>query len=307
MSEIGIYRVDAAWEPAGHEGVEPHPVSFLVFQGIGEKKRAAVVLRADLQFLKALLDKLPLDRIWEYASANAARRAIQGALDGFKQDLEALMRIMQASKVRIYPDETSSQGKARGGAITGFFMRRKGAVRHQAGGTRVHVMTFGVQSPAGASASLALSQLLRGATQALQTRKEKGKDINELALISPGLYNGLLSLRRAQVEAEERAREAYRDIADRIETMSRDIQEALALIRGGRLVESQGLSPEIVEGIAFSLENPGGVPSSNDPIAAIFVWDVAEKFVATEETGEYLVLRWPRKEGEENQAQEEQE
>jgi uncharacterized protein YdhG (YjbR/CyaY superfamily) len=312
MSELGIYRVDAAWVPAGHEGVEPHPVSFLVFQGIGEKERAAVVLRADLQFLKALLDKLPLSRIWEYASANAARREIQKALDGFKQDLKALMRSMQASKVHIYPDETGSRGKARGGAITGFFMRRKGAVRHQAGGTRVHVMTFGVQSPTGASASLDLSQLLRGATQALQTRREKGKDINELALISPGLYDGLLSLRQAQVEAEERAREAYREIAARIEAMSRDIQEALALIRGGRLVESQGLSPEIVspeivEGIAFSLENPGGVPSSNDPIAAIFVWDVAEKFVAAEETGEYLVLRWPRKEGEGDQAQEEQE
>jgi hypothetical protein len=89
--------------------------------------------------------------------------------------------------------------------------------------------------------------------------------------------------------------------------MSQKIQGTLEIIRGGLLVEGQGLSPKIVEGIAFSLKDPGSIPSRDDPIAAIFIWDVAEKFVAAEETGEYLVLRWPRKEGEENQAQEEQE
>jgi hypothetical protein len=302
MSEIGIYRVDAAWAPAGHEGVEPHPVSFLVLQGIGNRDRAAVVLRADPPFLGALLDELPLSRILEYASANAARREIQSALDGFKRDLEAMMREAQASKVRIYPDEAG----VRGGAITGFFMRRKGTVRHRAGGTRVHVMTFGVRSPMGAGASFDLSQRLREAARTVQTKREKGRDINELALISTALYDGLLSLRRAQAEAEERAGEAYREIAARIEAMSQEIQKTLGLIRGG-LEESQGLSPEIIEGIAFSLKNPGDVPSPNDPIAAIFVWDVAEKFVAAQETGEYLVLRWPRKEGGEDQAQEEQE
>jgi hypothetical protein len=304
MSEIGIYRVDAKWVPAGHEGVEPRPVSFLVLQGIGNRDRAAVVLRADLQFLRALLDELPLSQIWEYASANAVRREIQRALDGFKQDLEALMRESQASKVHIYPDETSSRGKARGEAITVSFMRRKGTVRHQAGGTRVHVMTLGVRPPVGAGAPFDLGQRLREATQTLQTRREKGKDIHELTLISLGLYDGLLSLRRAQVKAEERAKATYRKIAPRIGAMSRDIQETLGLIRGGRLVESQGLPPEIVEGIAFSLENPGGIPSPKEPIAAIFVWDVAEKFVATEETREYLVLRRPRKEGKRDQAQE---
>jgi hypothetical protein len=306
MSEIGIYRVDAAWAPAGHEGVEPHPVSFLVLQGIGNRDRAAVVLRADPPFLGALLDGLPLSRIREYASENAARKEIQSALDGFKRDLEAMMREAQASKVRIYPDEAG----VRGGAITGFFMRRKGTVRHQAGGTRVHVMTFGVRPPVGAGAPFDLSQRLREATRTVQTRREKGRDINELTLISTALYDGLLSLRRAQVEAEERAKATYRGIAAWIEAMSQDIQETLGLIRGGRLVGGQGLSPEIVEGIAFSLENPGDVPSPDDPVAAIFVWDVAEKFVAAQETGEYLVLRWPRKEGEEgegDQAQEEQE
>ena len=305
MSEIGIYRVDAAWAPAGHEGVEPHPVSFLVLQGIGNRDRAAVVLRADPPFLGALLDGLPLSRIREYASENAARKEIQSALDGFKRDLEAMMREAQASKVRIYPDEAG----VRGGAITGFFMRRKGTVRHQAGGTRVHVMTFGVRPPVGAGAPFDLSQRLREAARTVQTKREKGRDINELALISTALYDGLLSLRRAQAEAGGRAGEAYREIAARIEAMSQDIQKALGLIRGG-LEESQGLSLEIIEGIAFSLENPGDVPSPNDPVAAIFVWDVAEKFVAAQETGEYLVLRWPRKEGEEgegDQAQEGQE
>jgi hypothetical protein len=302
MSEIGIYRVDATWAPA-QEPAESYPVSFLVLQGIGEKERAAVVLRADLPFLGALLDELPLSQIWEYASANAARRKIQSALDGFKRDLEAMMREAKASKVRIYPDEAG----VRGGAITGFFMRRKGAVRHQAGGTRVHVMTFGVRPPMGAGAPFDLSQRLRGATQVLQTKREKGKDVNELTLISPDLYDGLLSLRRAQVEAEERAGATYREIAAWIGAMSQDIRETLGLIRGGRLVGGQGLFPELVEGVAFSLENPGDIPSPNDPVAAIFVWDVAEKFVATEETGEHLVLRWPRKEGEGDQAQEEQE
>jgi hypothetical protein len=90
--------------------------------------------------------------------------------------------------------------------------------------------------------------------------------------------------------------------------MSQDIQETLGLIRGGQLVGSQDLSPvEIVEGIAFSLKDPGGIPSPDDPIAAIFIWDVEEKFVAVPETREHLVLRWPWKEGEGKQAQEEQE
>jgi len=299
MSEIGIYRVDAAWAPAGHEGVEPHPVSFLVLQGIGNRDRAAVVLRADPPFLGALLDGLPLSWIREYASENAVRRGIQSALDGFKQDLEALMREAKAPRARIYPDETSAQkgvarGKAaRGVAITGFFMQRESTVRRQAGGTRVHVMTFGVRSPTEASTSLDLSQLLRGATQAIQTKREKGRDINELVLISPALYNRLLSLRRDQIEAEKHAGAKYREIAAWIGAMSQDIQDTLGLIRGGRLVGGQGLSLEIVEGIAFSLENPGDIPSPKDPIAAIFVWDVAERFVAAQETGEYLVLRWP--------------
>ncbi|MFZ8843651.1 hypothetical protein, partial [Thermoflexus sp.] len=148
MSEIGIYRVDAAWAPAGHEGVEPRPVSFLVFQGIGSRDRAAVVLRADPPFLGALLDELPLSRIREYASANAARKEIQSALDGFKRDLEAMMREAQASKVRIYPDEAG----VRGGVITGFFMRRKGTVRHQAGGARGPVLAVGGRPPGGAGA-----------------------------------------------------------------------------------------------------------------------------------------------------------
>jgi len=295
MSEIGIYRVDAAWAPAGHEGVEPRPVSFLVLQGIGNRDRAAVVLRADPPFLGALLDGLPLSRIREYASENAARKEIQSALDGFKRDLEAMMREAQASKVRIYPDEAG----VRGGAITGFFMRRKGTVRHQAGGTRVHVMTFGLRAPMGVGAPFDLSQRLRGATQALQTKRERGKDINELTLISPDLYDGLLSLRRAQVEAEERAKATYREIAAWIGAMSRDIRETLELIRGGRLVGGQGLSPEIVEGIAFSLENPGGIPSPEDPVAAVFIWDVEEKFVAVSETREHLVLRWPQEGNEE--------
>jgi hypothetical protein len=308
MSEIGIYRVDAAWAPAGHEGVEPHPMSFLVFQGIGDKERAAVVLRVEEKergplLLRALLSKLPISWIREYASANAVRREIQSALDGFKRDLEAMMREAQASRVRIYPGETGT----RGGAITGFFMQRKSTVRHQVGGTRVHVMTFGVRSPMGVGAPFDLSQCLQGATQALQTKRERGKNINELTLISPGLYDGLLSLRQAQVEAEERARAAYREIAGWIEAMSQDIQETLGLIRGGQLVGSQGLSPEIVEGIAFSLRDPGGIPSPDDPIAAIFIWDVEEKFVAVPETREHLVLRWPREEGEEKQAQEERE
>jgi hypothetical protein len=307
MSEIGIYRVDAEWVPAGYESANPHPLSFLVFQGIGNRDRAAVVLRADLSFLGALLDELPLSQIWEYASANAVRRKIQSALDGFKRDLEALMREMQAPRAHIYPDQTSAWGKTRSVAITGFFMQRKGTVRHQAGGTRVHVMTFGVRSPMGVGVPFDLGQRLRGATQALQTKRERGKDINELTLISSGLYDGLLSLRRAQVEAEEHAKAAYREIAAKIETMSQKIQGTLEIIRGGLLVEGQGLSPEIVEGIAFSLKDPGGIPSPNDPIAAVFIWDVAEKFVAAEETGKYLVLRWPRKEGGENQAQEEQE
>jgi hypothetical protein len=307
MSEIGIYQVDAAWVLA-QEPAEPYPMSFLVFQGIGEKERAAVVLRAEKEgqdplLLRALLIKLPISRIREYASANAVRREIQSALDGFKRDLEAMMREAQASRVRIYPGETGT----RGGAITGFFMQRKSTVRHQAGGTRVHVMTFGARPPMGAGAPFDLSQRLRGATQALQTRREKGKDINELTLISPDLYDGLLSLRRAQVEAEERAKAAYREIAGWIEAMSQDIQETLGLIRGGRLVGSQGLSPDIVEGIAFSLRDPGGIPSPDDPIAAIFIWDVEEKFVAVPETREHLVLRWPREEGEEKQAQEERE
>jgi hypothetical protein len=303
MSEIGIYLVNAEWVLAGHESANPHPLSFLVFRGIGNRDRAAVVLRADLSFLGALLDELPLSQIWEYASANAVRRKIHSAFDGFKRDLEAMMREAQASRVRIYPDETGT----RGGAITGFFMQRKSTVRHQVGGTRVHVMTFGVWTSQGTSVPLDLRRHLREATQALQTKREKGKGINELTLISPGLYDGLLSLRRAQVEAEERARAAYREIAAKIETMSRKIQWTLEIIRGGLLVEGQGLSPKIVEGIAFSLKDPGGTPSPDDPIAAIFIWDVAEKFVAAEETGEYLALRWPRKEGEENQAQEEQE
>jgi hypothetical protein len=300
MSEIGIYQVNAEWVLAGHESANPHPLSFLVFQGIGNRDRAAVVLRADLSFLGALLSKLPIIRICEYASANAARREIQSALDGFRRDLEAMMREAQASKVRIYPDEAG----ARGGAITGFFMRRKGTVRHQAGGTRVHVMTFGARPPMGVGAPFDLNQRLRGATQALQTKREKRKDINELTLISTGLYNGLLSLRQAQVEAEEHAKEKYQEIAAKIEKMAQNIQETLWLIRGGRPVGGQDLSPEtvvspeIVEGIAFSLKDPGGIPSPDDPVAAIFIWDVAEKFVATRETGEYLVLRWPRKEGE---------
>jgi hypothetical protein len=308
MSEIGIYQVDAAWAPAGHEGVEPHPMSFLVFQGIGDKKRAAVVLRVeekerDPLLLRALLIKLPISRILEYASANAVRREIHSAFDGFKRDLEAMMREAQASRVRIYPDETGT----RGGAITGFFMQRKSTVRHQTGGTRVHVMTFGVWTPQGTSVPFDLRRHLREATQALQTKREKGKDINELTLISPGLYDGLLSLRRTQVEAEERARAAYREIAGWIEAMSQDIQETLGLIRGGQLVGSQDLSPEIVEGIAFSLRDPGGIPSPDDPIAAIFIWDVEERFVAVSETREHLVLRWPWKEDGEKQAQEEQE
>jgi hypothetical protein len=299
MSEIGIYRVDAAWVPA-QEPAEPYPVSFLIFQGIGEKERAAVVLRAkegrhDPLFLGALLIKLPISRIQAYASANAARREIQSALDGFKRDLEALMREVKASKVRIYPDETGTWG----GAITGFFMQRKGTVRHQTGGTRVHVMTFGARAPMEMGVPFDLGQRLQEATRVLQTKREKGKDINELTLTSPHLYDGLLSLRRAQIEAEERARAVYREIATWIEAMSQDIQETLGLIRSGQLVDSQGLSPEIVEGIAFSLENPGGIPSPGAPIAAIFIWDVGERLVAVSETREHLVLRWPREGNEE--------
>jgi hypothetical protein len=309
MSEIGIYQVNAKWVPAGypagHEDANTHLMSFLVFQGIGNRNRAAVVLRADLPFLGALLDKLPLRQIWEYASANAARREIQKALDGFKQDLKALMRGAQASRVHIYPDQTSAQDETQGVAITGFFMQRKGTVRHQAGGTRVHVMTFGVRSSQGASVPFDLRRHLWEATRALQTKKEKGKNINELTLISPGLYNGLLSLRQEQVEAEKHAKEKYQEIAAKIEKMGQNIQETLRLIRGGRLVGGQDLSPEtvvspeIVEGIAFSLENPGGIPSTNAPIAAIFIWDVAEKFVAVSETREHLVLRWPQEGNEE--------
>jgi hypothetical protein len=171
MSEIGIYRVDAEWVPAGHESANPHPLSFLVFQGIGNRDRAAVVLRADLSFLGALLDELPLSQIWEYASANAVRREIHSALDGFKRDLEAMMREAQASRVRIYPDETGT----RGGAITGFFMQRKSTVRHQAGGTRVHVMTFGVWSPMGTSVPFDLRRHLRGGDAGPPDKEGKGE------------------------------------------------------------------------------------------------------------------------------------
>jgi len=305
MSEIGIYRVDAAWVPAWQEGVEPYPVSFLLFQGIGDKERAAVLLRVkrgegeeeerDPFLFKPLLIKLPITRIREYASANALRREIQSALDGFKRDLEALMREAKASKVRIYPDETGT----RGGAITGFFMQRKGTIRHQAGGTRVHVMTFGARPPLGATVPSDPSQHLHGAMRIIQTRKERGRDINELTLISPDLYEGLLSLRRAQVEVETLAKNAYREIATRIMQMDRDIRETLGIVRGGQLVGDQNLDLGIVQGIAFSLEKPGAVPSQEDSIAAIFIWDVEEKFVAVSETREHLVLRWPREGGEE--------
>jgi hypothetical protein len=308
MSKIGIYQVNAAWVPARQEGVEPYPVSFLVFQGIGNRDRAAIVLRAEKEeydplLLRALLIKLPVTRIREYASANALRREIQSMLDGFKQNLEALMRETQASKVRIYPDKVGT----RGGAITGFFMQRESTIRHQAGGTRVHVMTFGVRPSSWVAVPPDPSQHLHGAMRTIQTRREKGKDINELTLISSALYDGLLSLRRAQVEAEQHAEEAYRGIATWIGRMIQDIQETLGLIRSGRLVDNLDLSLGIVEGIAFSLENPGAIPSPGDPIAAIFVWDVEEKLVAVSETREYFVLRWPRKGDEEKQAREEQE
>jgi hypothetical protein len=176
MSEIGIYQVDAAWVPVGYEGVEPHPVSFLVFRGIGEKERASVVLRAeekgrDPLLLRALLIKLPISRIREYASANAARREIQSALDGFRRDLEAMMREAQASKVRIYPDEAGT----RGGSITGFFMQRKSTVRHQAGGTRVHVMTFGVWTSQGTSVPFDLRRHLRGGDAGPPDKEGKGE------------------------------------------------------------------------------------------------------------------------------------
>jgi hypothetical protein len=296
MSEIGIYRVDAAWMPA-QGSAEPYPVSFLVFQGIGEKERAAVVLRAeekkhDPLLLRALLIKLPISRIQEYASTNALRRKIQSVLDGFKQDLEALMRETRASRVRIYPDEIGT----RGGAITAFFMRRGSTVRHQAGGTRVHVMTFGAQPPPEAETNLPsdLSKHLREAMQTLQTVREKGEDVNELTLISPDLYDGLLSLRQAQVEAEGSAEATYREIAAQIAWMSQDIWGILGAIRGGRLVDAQDLSPRIVEGVAFSLKEPGAVPSEKDPIAAVFLWEVDEKLVHVQETKEYLALRWPR-------------
>ncbi len=307
MSEIGIYRVDAKWVPAGHESAEPYPVSFLVFQGIGNRDRAAVVLRAgeggdDPLSPGALLIKLPVSWIREYASANAARREIQRVLDGFKQDLEALMREAEASRVHIYPSETSSRGKARGGAITGFFMQRKSTVRHQAGGTRVHVMTFGAEPPPGAVPPSSPSGHLREATRTLQVRREKGKDIIEMTLISPKLYDDLLSLRQAQAKAEESARAAYREIADKIGTMSQKIQETLEIIRGGWLVEGQGLSPKIIEGVAFSLNDPGGIPSPEDPIAAVFIWDVEERFVSVSETREHLVLRWPHEGKEEARA-----
>jgi len=303
MPEIGIYRVDAKWVPAGylagHEGTNPHPMSFLVFQGIGNRDRAAVVLRADLPFLAELLDKLPLNQIRGYASANAVRREIQKAIDGFKQDLEAMMREAQASRVHIYPDETSTQGKTRGVAITGFFMQRESTVRRQAGGTRVHVMTFGVRTPTWTGTSFNLSQSLQWATKVLQEKREEGKNIKELTLISHTLYNDLLSLRGEQVKAERSARSAYREIADRIKTMSQKIQARLEIIRGGWLVEGQDLSPEIIEGIAFSLKDPGDIPSPEDPVAAVFIWDVEEKLVAVSETHEHLALRWPREDNEE--------
>jgi hypothetical protein len=297
MSEIGIYRVNAAWVPA-QGSAEPYPVNFLVFQGIGERDRAAVVLRAEEEehdplHLRALLIKLPISRIQEYASTNALRRKIQSALDNFKQDLEGLMRQAGASKARIYPDETAV---ARGVAITGFFMRRESAVRHQAGGTRVHVMTFGTQPPPEAEKALPsdLSEHLREAVKALQTVREKGKDVTVLTVTSPALYESLLSLRQAQVEAERSAEATYREIATWIAWMSQDIQGVLETIRGGWLVDAQGLNPGIVEGIAFSLKEPGAVPSEGDPIATVFLWEVDEKFVHVQETKEYLVLRWPR-------------
>jgi hypothetical protein len=303
MSEIGIYRVDAAWVPA-QRPAGPYPVSFLVFQGIGNKERAAVVLRVkkeegeeeyDPLLFKPLLIKLPITWIREYASANALRREIQSALDKFKQNLEALMREAKASKVRIHPDETGT----RGGAITGFFMRRKSMVRHQAGGTRVHVMTFGSRPPLGVTIPSDPSQHLHGAMRTLQTRRERGKDINELTLISPDLYDGLLFLRRAQIEAEQAAEATYRRISTWIMWMSQDIEETLGLVRNGQLVDNPNFSLEIVEGIAFSLGDPGGVPLPGDPIAAIFIWDVGERLVAVSETREYLVLRWPQEGNEE--------
>jgi hypothetical protein len=312
MSEIGIYQVDAVWVPA-QVSAEPRPVSFLIFRGIGEKERAAVVLRAEEKKQKhdplplgALLIKLPISRIQEYASTNALRRKIQSTLDKFKQDLEGLMRQEGASRARIYPDETAV---ARGVAITGFFMRRESTVRHQAGRTRVHVMTFGAQPPPEAEMALPsdLSKHLQGSIQTLQTVREKGKDVTELTVISTALYKSLLSLRQAQVEAERSAKATYREIATWIAWMSQDIQGVLETIRGGWLVDAQGLNPGIVEGIAFSLKEPGAVPSEGDPIAAVFLWEVDEKFVHVQGTKEHLVLRWPREEGEENQAQEEQE
>jgi hypothetical protein len=294
MSEIGIRRVDAAWVSAWQEGVEPYPVSFLVFQGIGDRERAAVVLRAEEErdpiLFGALLDKLPIAQIQKYASANAARREIQSALDRFKRDLEALMREAQASKVQIYPGEIGT----RGGAITGFFMRREGTVRHQAGGTRVHVMTFGAQPSLEAAVLPNPSQHLHEATRTIQTRRKKGENIYELTLISAGLYGDLLSLRQAQVEAERAAETAYHEIAAQIAQMNRDIQETLRIVCGGRLVGVQDFNLGIVEGIAFSLKQPGAVPSQKDPVAAIFVWETDEKLVYVQETREYLVLRWPR-------------
>jgi hypothetical protein len=304
MSEIGIYQVDAVWVPA-QGSAEPRPVSFLIFRGIGERERAAVVLRAEEERrehdplpLGALLIKLPISRIQEYASTNALRKKIQSTLDRFKQDLEGLMRQAGASKARIYPDETAV---ARGVAITGFFMRRESAVRHQAGGTRVHVMTFGTQPPPGAETDLPsdLSKHLQEAVKTLQTVREKGKDVTVLTVTSPTLYESLLSLRQAQVKAETSAEATYHEIATWIARMSQDIRKILETIRGGWLVDAQSLNPGIVdpgivEGIAFSLKEPGAVPSEGDPIAAVFLWEVDEKFVHAQGTKEYLVLRWPR-------------